>query len=187
MKIQRAFKVRIYPSNEQSVVLNQTLGSCRFLYNKMLDERIKVYEVLKDDRQALSTYTYKAKKQYKQKDAVALQQAWRKGSPKGEWVDLPRFKAKREHNDTYRTGMAIKVDFDGKTVLLAKRFASSKMCHVGGYVKRGLLLYEQRRERPQCGTHHSQDMNAEINLSGSRRVIGSSYKSLSLGRGFLTR
>ncbi|MDR2535205.1 MAG: helix-turn-helix domain-containing protein [Treponema sp.] len=53
VKIQRAFKVRLYPTTEQRVCLNKTLGSCRFLYNLMLAERIETYQTLKDNREAL--------------------------------------------------------------------------------------------------------------------------------------
>ena len=140
MKIQRAFKVRVYPSDEQWFFLNKTLGSCGFLYNKMLGERIKTYESLKDNRKVLSAYMYKTEKKYKQEyeflkktDTFALQQVRRnlesaytnfyqslEGLRKGEQVGFPRFKAKCEHNDRYRTGMAVKMNFNGKTVKLPK-------------------------------------------------------------------
>ena len=101
MKIQRAFKVPIYLSNEQQVFLNKPFGSCCLLYNKMLDERIKTYESLKDDREALSVYMYK------HAYSSALQQVRRnlesvytnfyqslKDSRKGELAGFPRFKVK---------------------------------------------------------------------------------------------
>ncbi|MDR0561389.1 MAG: helix-turn-helix domain-containing protein [Spirochaetaceae bacterium] len=65
MNIQRAFKVRLYPTADQQVLLNKTLGSCRFLYNKMLAERIKTYETLKGNREALYTHKYKTEKEYR--------------------------------------------------------------------------------------------------------------------------
>ncbi|MDR2534716.1 MAG: helix-turn-helix domain-containing protein [Treponema sp.] len=64
--------------------MNKTLGSCRFLYNLMLAERIAIYQTLKDNREALYAHTYKTEKDYKQEhgflkeaDAAALQQARR--------------------------------------------------------------------------------------------------------------
>ncbi|TFF98484.1 MAG: hypothetical protein EU547_01410 [Promethearchaeota archaeon] len=45
----RAIKVRLYPNQEQETMLNKTFGCCRFLYNKMLEERIRVYNELKGD------------------------------------------------------------------------------------------------------------------------------------------
>jgi hypothetical protein len=52
MQTQGAFTVRIYPADEQRVFLNKTLGCC-FLYNNMLNKRIKTYESLKDKREVL--------------------------------------------------------------------------------------------------------------------------------------
>jgi putative transposase len=140
VKIQRAFKVRLYPTPEQRVFLNKTLGSCRFLYNLMLAERIETYKTLKDNREALYTHKYKTEKEYKAEheflkevDAFALQQARRnleaayasfckslKGLRKGEAVGFPRFKSKHNHNGSCRTGMSIAVHFEGQTVKLPK-------------------------------------------------------------------
>ncbi|MDR2535799.1 MAG: helix-turn-helix domain-containing protein [Treponema sp.] len=53
MKIQRAFKVRLYPTEVQRIFLNKILGCRRFLYNRMLAERIAIYETVKDNREAL--------------------------------------------------------------------------------------------------------------------------------------
>jgi putative transposase len=66
MTINRAIKVRLYPNQEQEIMLNKTFGCCRFIYNKMLEERIKVYKELKDDKNALYNHNYKTEKQCKQ-------------------------------------------------------------------------------------------------------------------------
>ncbi|MDR0524649.1 MAG: transposase [Spirochaetaceae bacterium] len=76
MNIQRAFKVRLYPTAGQQVFLNKTLGSCRFLW-----------------------------------------------------------------------------------------FASSKTCHVCGYVKKDLLLREREWACPEYGARHDRDRNAAENLA----------------------
>ena len=34
--IYRQFKYRLYPNRDQKIVLNQTLGTCRHLYNSAL-------------------------------------------------------------------------------------------------------------------------------------------------------
>ena len=39
----RAYKFRIYPTKEQEVLLAKTFGCCRFIYNKMLDDKIREY------------------------------------------------------------------------------------------------------------------------------------------------
>ncbi len=40
----KAFKFRLYPTPTQAVQLNQHIGSCRFVYNWALDQKIKTYE-----------------------------------------------------------------------------------------------------------------------------------------------
>jgi putative transposase len=59
----RSIKVSLYPNKEQKELLDKTFGCSRFLYNKMLEERIKIYEELKEDKQALYDYKYKTEKQ----------------------------------------------------------------------------------------------------------------------------
>ena len=39
----KAYKLRIYPDEEQKVLLAKTFGCVRFIYNKMLDDKIKYY------------------------------------------------------------------------------------------------------------------------------------------------
>ncbi|MHA1384737.1 MAG: helix-turn-helix domain-containing protein [Candidatus Helarchaeota archaeon] len=66
MKIYRAVKVRLYPNRGQRALLDQTFGCCRFIYNKMLEERIRVYEELKEDKAALHAHKYKTEREYKE-------------------------------------------------------------------------------------------------------------------------
>ena len=40
----RAYKYRIYPTDEQKVLLTKTFGCCRFVYNWALKLKIEVYE-----------------------------------------------------------------------------------------------------------------------------------------------
>lgn len=44
----KAYKYRIYPNKEQRVYLAKTFGCARFIYNKMLGDRIKTYEENKE-------------------------------------------------------------------------------------------------------------------------------------------
>jgi putative transposase len=43
MKVQKAYKVRIYPDKEQEQKLLQTIGACRFIYNYYLTLQINAY------------------------------------------------------------------------------------------------------------------------------------------------
>ena len=42
-----AYRFRIYPTEEQKILLGKTFGYCRFLYNQMLDDKIREYEKTK--------------------------------------------------------------------------------------------------------------------------------------------
>ena len=44
----KAYKYRIYPNKEQREYLAKTFGCSRFIYNKMLADRIKSYQENKD-------------------------------------------------------------------------------------------------------------------------------------------
>ena len=40
----RVVKVRLYPNKDQQILIHQHFGSCRFVYNMLLDAKIKAYE-----------------------------------------------------------------------------------------------------------------------------------------------
>lgn len=44
----KAYKYRIYPNREQKEYFSKTFGCTRFIYNKMLADRIKYYEENKE-------------------------------------------------------------------------------------------------------------------------------------------
>ena len=49
--MQKGYKARIYPTKAQRDILLKTFGSCRFVYNHFLAERIRSY---KDDGVSLT-------------------------------------------------------------------------------------------------------------------------------------
>ena len=51
--MKRAYKYRLYPNKMQEVLLRQTFGCCRFVYNATLDAKIKAYET---DKTSLSEF-----------------------------------------------------------------------------------------------------------------------------------
>ena len=65
MKQNYAYKIRLYPTKEQATLIDKTIGCCRLMYNLMLAERKEIYELLKNDRDALYHYKYKTPKQIK--------------------------------------------------------------------------------------------------------------------------
>lgn len=140
--IHKAFKIRIYPTQKQTEILNKNLGACRAIFNMMLYERKETYEKLKDDKRALYDFKYKTEKEYKQEfpwlkedvDSQALQQARidlssayqnffksLSGKRKGK-SGFPKFK-KKKNQSSYRTMMTnnnIQLNFEHSKVKLPK-------------------------------------------------------------------
>ena len=52
----RAYKFRLYPNKEQRIYLAKTFGCARFVYNKMLADRIEIYKKTKEHSQK-NTYS----------------------------------------------------------------------------------------------------------------------------------
>ena len=142
MKYNKALRLRIYPVAQQTIQINKTLGCSRVVYNKMLHERITVFEEYKDDRQKLYDYKYKEisayKKEYewlKEADSQAL--AWEKvkllnaysnffksvkGNRKGQKVGFPKYK-KKKAKSSYTSSCInnnMAVDFNLEKVKLPK-------------------------------------------------------------------
>ncbi len=140
MQVKKGIRLQIYPNKEQSILLNKTLGCCRFLYNKMLEEHVKIYAQLKDDKDALYSHQYKTAKQYKQEfpflkevDAKALQtenrhlfaayQHFFEGLKTGRAVGFPKFKSKKQYPQTYTTyniNNSIRIDNQKRKIRIPK-------------------------------------------------------------------
>lgn len=52
-KQNKAYKFRLYPTEEQAYLMRKTFGCVRFVYNRMLAERKEAYEKYKDDKEQL--------------------------------------------------------------------------------------------------------------------------------------
>ena len=127
----KSLKLRIYPTEKQSQLLNQTFGCCRKLYNEHLQERNEFYidnilPIPKEERATKSkeiykTFKPKTEKEWKQVylymaevSSSALQQARmdcdqafvnffksNKGIRKGK-SGFPKFKSKKDNHQSYR-------------------------------------------------------------------------------------
>jgi putative transposase len=64
-KQNRAYKFRLYPTEEQVLIIRKTFGCVRFIYNKMLAERKETYKNLKDDKEALKKVKHPTSAKYK--------------------------------------------------------------------------------------------------------------------------
>lgn len=105
----KAYKFRIYPNAEQKVLFAKTFGCVRFLYNRMLADKIKYYE---ETKQKLNNTPAQYKKEFewlKEVDSLALANAQMNlqaaynnffRSPK---VGFPKFKSKKCNRRSYTT------------------------------------------------------------------------------------
>ena len=115
----KSFKVRVYPTEEQQILLEKTFGANRFVYNYFLNLKSKLYEFYKirlsynNSCKAL-TELKRQKSWLKEIDSVSLQQALRDldsayqnfFSGRGKY---PNFKKKQDKN-SYRTNSNIRID-----------------------------------------------------------------------------
>ena len=105
----KAFKYRLYPTESQAEKINQNIGCARFVYNQLLDDRIKVYKETKQK----SKKTYSALKEEHEflmkadsralKNAQShLDEAYNKFF-KEPSTGFPKFKAKHKCRWSYTT------------------------------------------------------------------------------------
>lgn len=105
----KAYKFRIYPNAEQKVLFVKTFGCVRFIYNRMLADKIKYYE---ETKKKLNNTPAQYKSEFewlKEVDSLALanaqlnlQAAYNNffRSPK---TGFPKFKSKKSSHRSYTT------------------------------------------------------------------------------------
>jgi putative transposase len=110
----KAYKFRIYPTEEQEIFFAKSFGCVRKVYNLMLDERMKAYEEMKNDSTKKISYPTPAKykKDYpflREVDSLALANAQLnldkayKNFFRDKSVGFPRFKSKKNPVQSYTT------------------------------------------------------------------------------------
>ena len=110
----KGVKFRIYPNKQQEILINQTLGCCRLIYNKGLAMRKDSFENgLKTGYKETSSMLTKLKKDneysfLKDVDSIALQQSLRDLDRAyknffNKLANYPNFKSKHNHSQAYRT------------------------------------------------------------------------------------
>ena len=123
----KAFKYRLYPTVPQADKINQNIGCARFVYNQLLDDRIKVYRETK--QRSKKTYC-DLKKEYaflKEADSRALLNARENLDVaydkffKEPSAGFPKFKSKHKCRWSYTTDNNMDaVRFDGNRLKLPK-------------------------------------------------------------------
>ena len=110
----KAYKFRIYPTEEQEIFFAKTFGCVRKVYNLMLNDRKKAYEEIKNDPSKKMTFPTPAKykKEFpflKEVDSLALSNAQLnldkayKNFFRDKSVGFPRFKSKKNPVQSYTT------------------------------------------------------------------------------------
>lgn len=105
----KAYKYRLYPNKEQEKYFAKCFGCVRFIYNRMLSDKIEYY---KETKQKLNNTPAQYKKEFewlKEVDSLALanaqlnlQTAYNNFFSRPE-VGFPKFKSKKNHYCSYTT------------------------------------------------------------------------------------
>jgi len=105
----KAYKFRLYPTQEQEQLLAKTFGCVRFVYNKMLAERKETYEQFKGDKEALKKQKLPTPAKYKSEypwlkevDSLALANAQLNLQSAYQnffsgRAEFPKFKSRKHH------------------------------------------------------------------------------------------
>lgn len=104
-----AYKYRLYPNKKQKEYFTKCFGCVRFIYNRMLSDKIEYY---KETKQKLNNTPAQYKKEFpwlKEVDSLALsnaqinlQTAYNNFFKRPE-VGFPKFKSKKNHHYSYTT------------------------------------------------------------------------------------
>lgn len=113
--IQKGIRVRLYPTEEQEILINKTLGCCRFVYNQALEDCKRLYEQTQhfpsQNERIKNLVPLKEVHEFlKEVDSTALQQSVRDLNSslnnffknRGHF-GFPVFKSKHNLKQSYRT------------------------------------------------------------------------------------
>ena len=113
--IQKGIRVRLYPTEEQEVLINKTFGCCRFVYNKTLTDCKQSYEQTQHfpskNERITNLVPLKEENEFlKEVDSTALQQSVRDLNSSMDnffknrsHFGFPKFKSKHDLKQSYRT------------------------------------------------------------------------------------
>ena len=127
--MKKSYKYRIYPTKEQKEFFAKTFGSCRFVWNKMLVEKLYHYEK-KNPIPQITPAKYKEEFPFlKEVDSLALanvqlqlEKAFKNHIKNKKHFGLPKLKRKRDKQSytTNNVNNSIKVDFERGLLYIPK-------------------------------------------------------------------
>lgn len=138
MKFNKAYKFRLYPNTEQQMLINKTIGSARFIYNKMLSDKIEYYN---ENKEKLNNTPAQYKKEFewlKEVDSLALANAQINLQTaynnffKNKSIGFPKFKSKHKSKKSYTTNNqkgSIALTENNKKIKLPKLGLVDIKCH----------------------------------------------------------
>ena len=148
--IHKSLKIRLYPTEDQKILFNKAFGCCRFVYNKHKEEKDNFYnENIRDKNLSKKEVQelYKAFKPKTQKElcdefewlreipAITVTDSIRRcdaaynnyfkshsGKRKGRRMGFPKFKSKKEKNQSFSVYMLPKncLDWDHRLITIPK-------------------------------------------------------------------
>ena len=144
----KAYKYRIYPNKEQEEYFSKCFGCVRFIYNKMLNDKIEYY---KENNKMLNNTPAQYKKEFvwlKEVDSLALANAQMnldkayKNFFRDKSVGFPKFKSKKNNHHSYTTNNQKNTIYivDNKYIKLPKlktvvRIKLHRQIHKDGIIK----------------------------------------------------
>ena len=138
MKLNKAYKFRLFPNKEQETLINKTFGCSRFIYNKMLSDKIDYYN---ETKKKLNNTPAQYKKEFewlREVDSLALanvqlnlQKAYNNFF-RDKKVGFPKFKSKKNNRKSYTTNNqkgSIRLIINNKRIILPKLKDVKIKCH----------------------------------------------------------
>ena len=140
-----SYKYRIYPNKEQEKMIQKTFGCVRFIYNKMLADKIEYY---KETKLMLKNTPAQYKKEYewlKEVDSMSLcnaqinlETAYKKFF-KNSCFGFPKFKNKKDRNQSYSTNQTIKISEKYITLPKIEKIRIKKHREFSGKIKKATI------------------------------------------------
>jgi len=132
MKINKAYKFRIYPNKEQQNIFKKYFGIYRFVYNSVLDYKINsyrqghkysAYDAIKDFTEIKKLEGYEWLKdinsQVIQQAILNLDNAFQQFF-KVKQSEFPKFKSRKSNHNSFRVPQHFRIDFENKRIKIPK-------------------------------------------------------------------